>query len=90
MYSGKFEKGMKWGYGLCKWPDSHGENVIGEIVYSTNYIGDWMEDKFHGRGILVYTNGNIYDGDWKQGMKHGEGCLSFHDGSKYRGSWFKN
>ena len=127
IYSGKFEQDVKWGYGLCKWPDNRNDSekkqekkqVIlwstavnhveeyhktdedrvreklqksregkGEVKYSTVYSGDWLDNKFHGGGQMLYSNNNIYDGDWKHGMRHGEGTLRFHDGSKYRGSWF--
>lgn len=127
IYSGKFEQGMRWGFGLCKWPDNRADgekkeekkqlilwttaiNHVAEyhkteedkvreklanlskdkggIKFSTVYSGDWLDNKFHGFGQMLYSNNNIYEGDWKHGMRHGEGTLRFHDGSKYRGSWF--
>lgn len=32
-----------------------------------------MEGKKHGKGRMVYLNGEIYDGEWADGQKHGRG-----------------
>jgi hypothetical protein len=41
---------MRDGYGVQKWLD-------GSI-----YEGNWKEDKSHGYGKLIHSDGNIYDG----------------------------
>jgi hypothetical protein len=31
----------------------------------------------HGKGMLQFTNGDIYDGSWKHGQFHGQGCYIY-------------
>ena len=33
------------------------------------------EGKFHGKGSIVYSNGEKYAGDWEHGQRHGMGCI---------------
>ena len=47
-----------------------------------DYVGELVNDKPHGKGILTYENGDSYEGEWKEGKKHGQGTLFFDDGSK--------
>ena len=44
----------------------------------------------HGRGVLLYNNGDKYFGNFKQGKKDGIGVMFFKNGSKYLGQWEKN
>jgi hypothetical protein len=54
----------------------------------THYIGDFLDDKKHGRGKLVLLSDNsIYDGDFKNNMKKGKGKIIYKDGSSYEGDW---
>ena len=49
-----------------------------------------MNDKKHGRGVEIYTDGTEYNGDFKYDEKHGHGILKFADGSWYEGDFFEN
>tara|TARA_A100001015_G_C14961779_1_gene701250 strand:- start:1054 stop:1260 length:207 start_codon:yes stop_codon:yes gene_type:complete len=50
------------------------------------YIGEFMNDKFHGIGILYYPGGTIkYMGDFMNNNFHGQGTLSHSNGNtKYK------
>jgi hypothetical protein len=37
------------------------------------YLGDWKENKPHGRGRYVRFNGDYYQGEFSNGMPHGKG-----------------
>lgn len=39
------------------------------------YEGGYFADAPHGKGKLVYDNGNVYEGEWKYGMMCGHGTM---------------
>jgi hypothetical protein len=45
------------------------------------------EGKFHGKGSIVYSNGEKYAGDWEHGQRHGNGVYTYADGGSYDGQW---
>lgn len=51
------------------------------------YEGQWINGKFHGRGVLWYSNGRKEEGQWENGLQHGQGLIFFPDGAKYEGSF---
>ena len=44
----------------------------------------------HGKGVLTYNNGSIYEGDWERGMKWGQGKMTYASGNYYEGAWSNN
>eukprot|EP00941_MAST-03F_sp_MAST-3F-sp1_P005356 g5356.t1 len=53
------------------------------FTYTGGYNSDGL---FHGRGTIVYENGNTFYGRFCNGLKHGKGSLSFQDGH-LNGCW---
>lgn len=51
------------GYGVYKWKDG------------SQYEGNFLNGKKHGKGKYKDINGGYYDGMWKNGKKHGKGIL---------------
>ena len=79
IYYGEFKNGKREGYGKYIW-----EN--GEY-----YIGQWLNDKKHGKGILYNTNRNIkYDGDFVNDKFEGYGKYIYENGNYYIGKWLNN
>jgi hypothetical protein len=63
---------------------SHEETPQGQgFVYS----GQIEKGQMHGKGTLVYPNGEKYEGEWQWGKRHGVGRMTFPDGSRYTGDW---
>jgi hypothetical protein len=56
---------------------------------SGNYIGDVLNGKREGKGVMSYINRTVYRGDWKNDKRHGKGVLRGPNGSKYDGEWIK-
>jgi hypothetical protein len=54
------------------------------------YIGEWINSKYSGKGMLYETNGNIYVGEFKEGLKEGYGKQIYNNGERYLGTWKKN
>ena len=50
------------------------------------YEGDWVDDKYHGKGTLKYANGDIYEGIWCLNKKK-EGTFKYSNGDIYEGEW---
>ena len=51
------------------------------------YIGEFLNQLFHGQGNKYYGNGNVYSGQWKEGGRHGFGEFNWDLGDKYIGNW---
>jgi hypothetical protein len=53
------------------------------------YEGDLKDGKRHGKGKMIYNNGDVYEGDWKEGKRHGKGKMIYNEGDVYEGEWKK-
>ena len=51
------------------------------------YYGEYVNGKRHGKGIMVYNNGRVYEGDWECDYKHGEGYEKFARQCVYQGDY---
>lgn len=52
------------------------------------YIGKFLNDKYHGPGVLIYGDGfqvKKYDGEFRGGKWHGFATVEFKDGRIYEG-----
>ena len=53
----------------------------------SEYEGQMRDGKIHGRGTIIYADGNRYEGAWQDGRAHGRGIYTWSDGSRYEGEW---
>jgi len=44
----------------------------------------------HGKGIMRFDNGNVFDGDWVHGVINGQGKMTYANGDIYIGEWANN
>ncbi|KRX02711.1 Protein kinase-like domain [Pseudocohnilembus persalinus] len=51
------------------------------------YIGYWHEQKFHGKGKMMYPDGSLYEGYFVNGQPHIVGRHLFENGEYYTGQW---
>jgi len=52
------------------------------------YEGYYNDDgKKHGKGTLIWDNGDMYEGLWKNDERCGEGKIVFQNGDVYEGTW---
>lgn len=54
------------------------------------YSGQFRNGKIHGKGVLVFSNGNRYQGDWVDWYRQGQGELRYANGDVYTGSFRKS
>ncbi len=65
-----------------------GQEVPQELVYADGkYVGQVVNRKRHGKGVMYYKNGDKYDGNWKDDERAGHGMMFYKSGSKYDGEW---
>lgn len=53
------------------------------------YVGDYVEGKKAGSGVMTYPDGSKYTGQWSDNERHGLGTYVFSNGDRYCGSWTK-
>jgi hypothetical protein len=51
------------------------------------YKGEFKNGNFHGKGKMIYANGDIYEGKWERGSPYGYGRLEYSNGDVYEGEW---
>ena len=49
------------------------------------YEGEFRDGVAHGKGVMLWEDGQHYDGEWVDGRAHGNGLLTFSDGSEKKG-----
>ncbi|GHS93309.1 hypothetical protein AGMMS49949_06420 [Alphaproteobacteria bacterium] len=56
-----------------------------------SYEGSVDENSLpHGKGMVRYDDGTIWEGDWVHGVREGKGIETRGDGSKYEGGYVNN
>jgi len=51
------------------------------------YTGSILNGVKHGKGKVVWSDGDIYEGDWVNGNEHGKGKMVWANGDIYEGDW---
>ena len=51
------------------------------------YIGEWKNNKMHGKGTYIFKSGSKYIGQWKNDNHHGNGEYISANGSIAKGTW---
>ena len=46
--------------------------TIGKILF---IFRKWKNNKREGKGLMTYSNGEVYDGQWQDDLRHGYGIL---------------
>jgi hypothetical protein len=46
-------------------------------------LGQWKDDKKHGKGKIDFASGDTYTGDWIDGDRTGQGIYIFANGDRY-------
>lgn len=54
---------------------------------SGTYVGETLNGKSNGRGLFIYSNGELWYGEWMNGQKKGKGILFKNDGNIISGNW---
>ena len=93
-YEGKFKNGLFNGLGELRNKfddDKNQEGVEGsaELRLVRSYKGEFLEGKYHGKGILHYKDGTHYEGEFDNSVQTGQGKMTFRSGRTFEGE-FRN
>ncbi|GMG16640.1 unnamed protein product [Phytophthora fragariaefolia] len=88
VYDGEWRDGVKHGAGKSTIM-SPLKTRLGEMGGVVQYVGEWVDNKFHGTGSCHYADGSEYSGTFKQGRRHGNGILVLASGDRYEGQWWQ-
>ena len=58
-------------------------------VRLTPYLGSWIDDKMHGKGIFCYNTGHYIEGNFAANRVDGPACVTFPGGSFLKGLFKK-
>ncbi len=61
-----------------------------QFANGNRYVGEFIDGKPHGNGILFCANGNKYLGSWQASLRQGQGKYIFMEGHEYTGSFHRN
>lgn len=83
LYEGFFKDGLRDGHGILK---------EGRFLSSSSiYIGQWLQNKRHGYGVLDNEKeGEKYMGMWQDDCRHGNGIMVTLDDIYYEGNFVNN
>ena len=51
------------------------------------YVGEWLGERMHGKGVLTDTDGGKYEGFFYENKKTGRGRYTYMNGEIYEGEW---
>ncbi|WP_028670446.1 C13 family peptidase [Saccharospirillum impatiens] len=96
-YSGAFRNGLKHGEGTQSLLDGriyqgqykNGQWVDGVLHFPNGqtYDGDFVRQRFEGKGTLTFGNRTVYEGEFRAGKMEGEGRMSTADSTVYEGTF---
>jgi len=80
---------------------AHDDNPPKNVVYTGtmkrwdafgeyNYTGDIKNKLMHGKGVIKWENGDVYEGDFNEGRRAGKGKLTFANGDIYEGNFLND
>jgi hypothetical protein len=73
-------------------PEAAGQEgvIVKHSLIEGEYEGTMRNGVPHGKGTLLYKNGDRYSGDFDQGKKHGKGLYKEACGNVYEGDYVEN
>ena len=80
----------------------NGESYVGElsngkrdgkgtfVCEKFTFTGEWKDDKMHGKGEIVYKNGEKYVGEWRDNQKYGQGTYYFKNNDIFEANYLND
>jgi len=67
---------------------------VNNYARTGQYLGEWRENRWHGKGTLERANGTRYVGEWVEGQRSGVGTLWIKQSGQFRkrytGQWLND
>jgi len=80
-YWGHMVGGQKQFWGMFTWKAGS--------FKGSKYTGEFDKGKLHGKGIMFYNNGRVYEGDFISNAPDGAGIETYDNGDRYVGKFSK-
>lgn len=90
LYIGYHKKGFSEGYGRHIFDHPCGDPGVCNSAHDGYYEGLFKNDKPHGWGKEIKSNGEVHEGMNADGLKHGLGRLRYENGDQYEGEFNKD
>jgi hypothetical protein len=95
------EPGLQYGWMECEepkglyfgeWLDTkfHGFGYFSWSQHGLKYMGEYAAGLRHGKGMLVWNNGDRYVGEFEAESKNGKGIFYWSNGDVYNGEYLKD
>ena len=68
------------------WTNCYGKTKFDD---GGSYEGEFYNEKAHGNGLYIFSNGDQVDGEFKNGIPNGWATMIKSDGSKYIGEFYQ-
>ena len=65
------------------------QEITSNYFSQVYYKGTVHNNLPHGKGHLIYSNGNVYTGSFFEGRRDGHGSMTYRNGDNYTGNWSK-
>jgi len=78
-YIGHVAGGQKHHWGVFLWKNGPFKDC--------KYLGEFSNGKLHGRGMLIYTHGRLYEGEFSQNTHHGMAVETYPNKDRYVGQF---
>ena len=63
----------------------HGFGSSKDLAHECTYEGNYFNDKRHGKGKIVFANGDRIEGTWDQHLQAYDGIIYYANGDRYEG-----
>jgi hypothetical protein len=63
---------------------------IKEYENGNKYIGQFVNGKREGYGIMYFADGGKYEGNWKKGLAEGKGIEYYQNGDRFEGGYHED
>ena len=79
---------MSWALPICP-PSPPFHNCYGTFIWDdgNKYVGEWKNNKTHGKGTKTFSDGGEYIGEYKNNKQHGQGTMTWSNGTVFIGNW---
>ena len=64
------------------------KQVVIDFPDGSKYVGGYKDNKLHGHGKFISSNGNVYEGQYYNDEMQGQGTFRWADGGYYTGEFY--
>jgi|GEM_PF-4601845 len=70
-------------------PGDAADSIVYTYANGGRYVGEWLDGRPNGHGLMIYPNGQRFEGEWRDGEANGHGIGTYSTG-RYDGEFRNN